>query len=287
MKPSQFAYQKPSTLDDALALIAANAGETKLLAGGQSLIPMMNFRVAAPEMLIDINGLTELDYLKSDGGRLLIGALTRHNTLAKSKLVGQLCPLIPQAYHYIAHETIRNRGTIGGNLSHADPASEMPAVMLALDAQMTLRSAQQQRVVPADAFFEGMFTTALQPDEMLVEIAVPVASNGQRTAFQEVSPRQGDFALCGLAIVLTVTGNQCSDVRIACCGIGDRAMRLRDVEAWLNGRAADPATAKACGDLAAQAVEPMSDSKASAEYRRQLIRVLTTRMLTALFQDSK
>lgn len=285
MKPAPFTYRKPATVDEALAMMSGNAGERSWLAGGQSLVPMLNFRLAAPEVLIDINGLKELDYVRLEGGRLLIGALTRHSTLARSPVVRDACPLLHHAYRHVAHETIRNRGTLGGNLSHADPASEMPAAMLALEATMTLRSATRQRVVPAADFFLGLFATAAEPDEMLTEIALPIAPPGQRAAFQEVSRRKGDFALVGVAIAVVVADGRCRDARIACCGVAERALRLTKAEARLNGQAATLETAQACARTAEESVDPQSDAKASAEYRRQLIGALVGRMLADLFND--
>lgn len=281
MRPGPFAYRKPKTLDEALALLAAD-DDAKILAGGQSLVPMMNFRVAMPGTLVDVNGLKDLDYVRRDGDVLRIGALARHNTVARSELVAACCPLIPMAYHWVAHDTIKNRGTLAGNLSHADPASEMPAVMLALEATMTLASTRGRREVAAADFFLGMFTTALEPDEMLVEIAVPVAKDGQRLAFAELSPRKGDFALAGIAIALTVTDGAIRDARIAACGIGDVACRIGEAETYLEGRPLDVVTAEACGRVASASVDPLSDHKAPAAYRKELVRLLVARQLREL-----
>ena len=282
MRPAAFEYLKPKTLDEALAALAGSDGGTKILAGGQSLVPMMNFRVAVPERLVDVNGLDELAYVRRDGDVVRIGALARHNAVARSALVADACPLLPLAYHWVAHDTVKNRGTLAGNVAHADPASEMPAVLLVLEATMTIASTRGRRQVAAADFFQGMFATALKPDEMLVEIAVPVATSAQRFAFAELSPRKGDYALAGVAIALTLDDRTIRDARIGACGIGDLAMRLGDAERHLVGRSLDRETAEAGGRIAATCVSPTSDHKASAAYRIELVRILVSRQLRDL-----
>jgi carbon-monoxide dehydrogenase medium subunit len=280
MRPSRFNYIKAESVAHALDLLAGADGDAKLLAGGQSLVPMMNFRVAAPACLIDINGLGELDFIRRDGALLRIGSMTRHDRLARSEVARDAWPLIAQAYEFVAHQTVRNRGTIGGNLAHADPSSEMPAVMLALDARMMLQSLAGKREVTADAFFDDMFSTALRPDELLTEIAIPVPQRPYRSGFLEVSPRQGDFALCGIAVAMQLDDGRCADVRIACCGATARPLRMTAVERWLEGRRLDRQDCNEAGARAAAGIEPLSDAKASAAYRKTLIQALLSRVLT-------
>ncbi|MDB5840094.1 MAG: hypothetical protein JWQ23_2046 [Herminiimonas sp.] len=287
MKPSQFDYIKAENITHALQVLANADIESKVLAGGQSLVPMMNFRVASPACLLDINGLHELDYIRRDGQTLRIGSMVRHDTLARSPIARQAWPLIAQAYEFVAHQTVRNRGTIGGNLSHADPSSEMPAVMRALDATMTLQRAGGRRNVGAADFFIDMFTTALEPDELLTEISIPVPLSPYRSGFLELSPRKGDFALCGIAAAVLFEDGACADARIACCGLTAQPPRLAAIEAFLRGRRLDRHTCEQAGVMAAHEVEPFSDVKASGAYRKNLLRVLLTRLLAQIAADAQ
>jgi aerobic carbon-monoxide dehydrogenase medium subunit len=280
MKPAAFAYERPATVGAVLDLLAQGGAGTKILAGGQSLVPMMNFRLARPERLIDINRLPGLDHIRREGDVIAIGALARHADVKASALVAQACPLMHLAYEWVAHGAVRNRGTLCGNLCHADPASEMPAVMLAVGATLVLRSRQGERRVAAADFFQGVYTTALRADEMLVEVRVPVSPAGQKAGFREVSMRKGDFAWASVAVLLTVAAGKVAQVAIAAAGIGERATRLPSVEAAITAQAADAATFARAGDLAAAAVTPFGDAAISAEYRQDLLRVLVARALT-------
>lgn len=279
MKPAPFTYNRPDSVDGVLALLAEHQSDAKILAGGQSLVPMMNFRMARPEQLVDINHLKDLNYHRVDGGELVIGALTRHTTLRESAVVKAALPLMSEAYLHVAHGPIRNRGTLCGNLCHADPASEMPAVALATDAVFVLRKKGGERRVAAKDFFKGIYETATQADEMLTEVRIPVAPKGQGWSFHEVSVRKGDFAMAGVGVTVTLSGGKIATVAIALCGIGDTALRLSSVEASLVGATPDAATfAKAAADAAA-AIKPQSDVNADPAYRRDLVQTLVAKAL--------
>ena len=279
MKPPAFDYVRCHTVDEALAALAEYGDSCKVLAGGQSLVPMMNLRLIDPGRLVDINGLTMLDYVRVEDGRLLIGGLTRHTTLLESPLVAEHCPLMTAAYALVGHKPIRNRGTIGGNLSHAYPASEIPAVTLAVEATMVVRSSTGQREVAAEDFFIGPLESALEPHELLTEIRIPLWPVGRGWSFQEVSPRKGDFALVGAGAVLQLKDGVCETVRLAYCGVGSRVQRIPEAEQALLGSLPDEAAFIKAGDIASQRVEPESDFHADEIYRRDLVRTLTRRTL--------
>jgi aerobic carbon-monoxide dehydrogenase medium subunit len=279
MKPAAFVYEQPHSVAAALALLAQGDEGTKIIAGGQSLVPMMNLRIARPERLIDINRIGGLNYIRREGDEIAIGALARHADVKDSALVAQACPLMHMAYEWVAHTAVRNRGTLCGNLCHADPASEMPAVALAVGATMVLQSQKGQRKVAAADFFQGIYNTATRGDEMLVEVRVPVAPAGQKAGFREVSMRKGDFAWALAAVLLTVQGGKIAQVAIACAGVGDRAARLASGEATLLGQPANAATFARAGELAAAAVSPFGDAAVSAQYRKDLVKVLVERSL--------
>jgi CO/xanthine dehydrogenase FAD-binding subunit len=268
-------------LDGVLAALAEATDETKILAGGQSLVPMMNLRILAPKKLVDINRVPGLDRIGIDGDWLMIGALARHTDVLGSSVVRQHAPLVIAAYRHIAHRPIRNRGTIGGNLAHADPASELPAVMLALDAEMVLRSRNGERRVAAESFFLGTFETAMRADELLTAIRIPLASGSRHWGFDEMSQRQGDFALVAVAATFDVEVGRCARPRLAYAGVADRAVRILAAEAALEGAALHEATFEAVAAKAAEAVNPPEDIHADAAYRRDLVRALTRRALTA------
>ena len=286
MKPAPFDYARPQSVTDALALLSARASEAKILAGGQSLVPMMNFRMARPGLLIDINRLAELDYHRIEGSHLVVGALARHAALRSSTLVRTACPLMAEAYQHVAHGPIRNRGTLCGNLCHADPASEMPAVALATDAVLVLKSSSGERRIPAEEFFLGTYETAANPDELLVEVRIPVAPEQQGWGFREMSVRKGDFALTGVAATLTVAREKIASAALAVCGVGDRAQRLRSVEASLIGGSPNSDAFARAGEQASAALDPQTDLHADAAYRRDLVRTLVERALVAAAERS-
>jgi CO/xanthine dehydrogenase FAD-binding subunit len=281
MKPAVFEYEDPTTVEEAVALLATHGEECKVLAGGQSLVPLMNFRLARPARLIDINRIESLAYIKIDDGRLAIGAVTRHSELEHSHVVAERCPLLSQAIGWVGHSQIRNRGTVGGSVAHADPAAELSAAFAALDARFHIRSARGDRVVGWQEFFIAEFTTALKPDELLVAIDVPVARPGTGTAFVEYARRHGDFALGGAAVALDVDrAGRCTDVAIALLAAGPAPVRATAAERLIRGAALDQASIKSAADAAVQGVHPTSDIHGSSEYRIGLLKVMTERALT-------
>ncbi len=280
MKPAAFTYERPDTLSAALDMLADSTDDARILAGGQSLVPMMNTRLARPDRLIDINRLPDLDYIRHEDGQIRIGALARHADVKKSEAVRTAIPLIGEAYEWIAHGAVRNRGTLCGNLCHADPASEMPAIMQVLDAIFVAQSQTGRREIPAKAFFTGLYETALKPNEMLVEIRIPDLAPNQSWGFHEISMRKGDFAWVLVACVVTWDGSTVSNARLAAAGIADRALRLHDVEAAIVGQTLTPALCEAAGDQARQSVDPSHDAVTSGEYRRDLIGTLVCRALS-------
>jgi CO/xanthine dehydrogenase FAD-binding subunit len=279
VKPASFDYFRAEKIDDALMALAANA-EAQVLAGGQSLIAMMNLRLAKPGSLIDINRLTDLDYIRPEGDELAIGALTRHTTAATSTVVAEFCPLMTAAYDHIAHRAVRNRGSVGGNLCHADPSSENPAVAIASGARLVLKSTDGERRVAAEDFFLGLYETAAQQNELLTEIRIPKAPAHQGWSFQETSTRKGDFALVGIAATLDCPNGTCTKARIVAVGVGERAMRLDAAEAAITGAVMDDTGLTAAAEAARDSVDPPSDFHADSEFRRDLVFSLTKRALS-------
>ena len=284
MKPPEFGYHRPASLPDALALLGAHAG-AKPLAGGQSLIPAMNFRLAAPAALVDLNQLTELSGIteSADGG-LVIGAMTRHSTVERSPLVRARALLLSLAMPFIAHSQIRSRGTLGGSLAHADPAAELPAVMVALDARLVVESTRGSRMIPAPEFFTGLFATALEPGELITRVEVPPTLPGSGAAFLELARRHGDYALVGVAVVVSRDAERVGGARIVLFSVGDGPVRAGAAERALTGGAGDAAAIQAAALAVQQDIDPPSDIHASAAYRRQLASVLTGRALTTALE---
>ncbi len=268
MKPAPFGYLDPVTAAEAISELGRLGGEAKVLAGGQSLVPLCNLRLARPRYLVDINHVDELAYLESVDGYLAVGATVRQRTVENSPLVRESCPLLPDALTFVGHSVIRERGTVCGSLAHADPAAELPAVLVALDGSVKLRDESGERIVAADDFFHSFLTTDLHPDELMVEARFPVLPPGSGVAFEESARRQGDFALVGVACAALPDGS----FRLAVSGAGPRPLRAREAE-----EAAAGGDAQAAGELAAAASEPGDDLHASAEYRRSLVRTLVRR----------
>ncbi|HMA35125.1 MAG TPA: xanthine dehydrogenase family protein subunit M [Chloroflexia bacterium] len=282
MKPAPFEYYAPATRDDALALLAAHGGEAKVLAGGQSLVPTMNFRLAQPAILVDLNGIADLFGIAEDaGGGLRIGAMTRQRTVERSPLVATWAPLVAEAMPHIAHPQIRNRGTFGGSLAHADPAAELPALAVALDAQMHTQRAGGARQIPAADFFQGLFTTALEPEELLVAVVIPPLPARTGTAFAEFARRHGDYALVGAAAVVTLdAGGAVAASKLVLFSIGDGPIVAHPAAAVLDGTLPTGSAIAAAAAAAAAAVDPPSDIHATAAYRRHLVGVLARQTLT-------
>ena len=282
MKPPRFSYHDPITVEDALGLLTRHGDAAKILSGGQSLMPMLNFRLVRPGHVIDINRLADLTTVVpgSDGG-LQIGALVRQRALERSVLIRERCPLMALALPFVGHAQIRARGTLGGSLAHGDPAAELPAVMVALGARLTLRSALGRRTVAAEDFFLSSLATALAPDELLTEIALPPWPARTGSSLHEVAIRRGDFALGGVAATLTLDAQgRVAGARIACFGVGPCPVRALDAERALAGGAPSASAFAEAGRLASAAVDPSDDIHASAAYRKRLAGVLTTRALS-------
>lgn len=285
MKPAPFRYARPKSLAEALTLLAAGGDEAKLLAGGQSLVPMLNMRLVRPAVLVDLNTVPGLEGIAAapDGG-LMLGALVRHADVASSPLVHDRAPLLAEAARHVGHAAIRNRGTLGGSLAHADPAAELPAVLVALDAELILTGPGAARSVPASAFFLGLLSTALGVSEILTEIRVP--AQGPGWGFAELARRHGDFALAGVAaVVRTRAGRpgQCEEAVLVGFGVGDRPMRLTPSERIAAGAGLDAETAARAAAAAGLACDPPDDVHASGEYRRHLATVLAERALLQAF----
>ena len=283
MKPPRFDYHDPATVEEALALLARHGDGARVLAGGQSLMPMLNFRLARPAHVIDLNRVAGLDAIAgAEDGGLDIGALARQRALERSGLVAARCPLMAQAMPLVGHSQIRARGTLGGSLAHADPAAELPAVAVALDARLTLASARGRRTVAAEDFFVAALTTSLAPDEILTGVSFPPWPARAGASVQEVAIRRGDFALGGVAATLTLDERgRVGAARIVCFGVGPRPARAHAAEASLAGATPSPPAFAEAGRLAAAGVDPAADIHASAAYRKRLAGVLTARALTA------
>ncbi len=283
MKPPRFEYIRAKSAADAASLLQQqHDGEARILAGGQSLVPMLNMRLARPGILIDLNGVSELDYVREDRDWLAIGAMTRQRTIERSTVVRSRQPLLHAATLLIGHPQIRNRGTVGGSLAHAHPASEYPAVAVALGAELRVTGPHGERVLKADDFLVTYMTTILDPAELLTEVRMPVLPPRTGWAFQEVARRNGDFALAGAAVTLTLdTRGRCTDARIAVFGATPKAIRALAAEHALTGEVLGEAVlAEAARKASAGLEDPLTDIHASADYRRHLVGVLTRRALT-------
>ncbi len=280
MKAPAFAYAKPRTLEAACALLEEHGDKARVLAGGQSLVPMLNLRVASPELLVDINAIEGLAGIAIEGNTLRIGALTRHREIEQSALVAEHCPLLTQAAPHIAHVAIRNSGTFGGSIALADPAAEWPACCLALDAVVVLHSRAGERRVPAREFFRGLFATALGPAELVRAVEIPLAPR-HRSVFLELSRRRGDYALVGVAAMARQEDGRLFDVRLAYLGAGDRPLLAAAAMKVAEGRRAGSYSAELGTALAAD-LAPMADLESSARTKMQLANVLARRALAAL-----
>jgi len=286
MKPAPFDYFTPATLNEALALLAEHGGEAKPLAGGQSLIPAMNFRLARPAVLVDLNGISELAYVRPESGGVAVGAMTRQRVVERSEVVARAAPLLAEALPSIAHPQIRNRGTVGGSIAHADPSAELPAVMLALEARFRAQGSTGERSIPAAEFFKGMLETALAPGELLIEIVLPPLPARSGTAFLEVARRHGDYALVGVAAIVTLDPRgRCKQARISLLSVGDGPVLATEAGKVLAGQTPSADLLRAAGDAAAtHDIDPPSDIHATAAYRRRLAAVLTRRALGRAFE---
>jgi carbon-monoxide dehydrogenase medium subunit len=281
MKLPDFEYRVPETIAEALTVLAQHQDEANLLAGGQSLIPLLALRLAHPAVLIDINGLDELSGVSVTDGWVAIGALTREYMAEESQTVAEAVPLLAAALPLIGHEAIRSRGTIGGSLAHADPAAELPAVARALDAEFVVRSESGERVIPAAEWFEGYLTTSRLPEEIVVEVRFPVAEPGTGVAFQEVARRHGDFAMVGLASSLTLTDGTITDARLAFSGVADVPVRAAEAERLLIDQQPSAELFAEAARRAAEPLDPPADLHGSSDYRKKVAATLVRRGLQA------
>ncbi len=285
MKPAPFKYIAAASLAHALSLKAQYGDEARFLAGGQSLIPAMNFRLARPAVLIDINGLSELARIDTTAREITIGALARYRCLERDGAFLNACPLFADALPHIAHPQIRNRGTIGGNLSHADPASELPAVAVAMGARLRLKSAGGGRELAASEFFLGLLSTDIQSDEMLVEIVLPAPMAASGSCFQEVARRRGDYAIAGAAAIVTLDdARRCTGVRLALCGVGETPVDASDAASRLVGEAPDDDMIGEAAARVRNAIAPGGSIHGSADYQRHVAGVTAHRALATAYR---
>lgn len=279
MKPAPFDYHAPRSVAEAIELLAAHGDDARVLAGGQSLVPAMNFRLARPAVLVDINRIGELDFCSTTDGALRIGALTRHVRFERPVTEGALGALLADVVRYIAHLPIRVRGTFVGSLAHADPAAEWCTLATTLDAEIRARGPAGERTIPAAAFFRSILTTSLRPDELITEVRLPVLGPDWRFGFAEFSRRAGDFALGMALALLRLDGGRVAEARIGVGGAGDRPLRITEAEQALAGALPDREALAEAGALAAAGVDPFEDLHASVAYRRDLVRAMTRRAL--------
>ncbi len=279
MIPGEFEYFSPSTLQEAVALLQEHGDDAKVLAGGQSLIPAMRFRLALPEVLIDINNISDLDYVRESNGHLAIGAMTRESDLEESDLVQQKFSLLADATRVIADPIVRNRATVGGNLAHADPANDHPAVMLAYNAEMIALGPNGTRSIPVDDFFVDLFENALSDDEILTEVRIPTPGANTGGAYIKVERKVGDYAVSAVAVQLTMEGDRCTAARIGLTNVSPVPMRAKGAEAVLVGNVVTDDVLEAAGQAAAAECDPSPDLRGSVAYKRDLTRVITKRAI--------
>ncbi len=279
MKPPVFEYTAVASVEEAVAELAQHGDAAKLLAGGQSLVPLLNMRLAAPARLIDLNRVAALAHITLRAGGLAIGAMTRQRVAERSALAALHAPLLGDALPWVGHFQIRNRGTVGGSLSHADPAAELPAVALCLDARFTARGPAGERVLGADEFFRTPLTTALEPTELLTEVWFPPTPRAAGSAWLELARRHGDYALVGVGAVVALVGDRIGEARLALTGVGDRPMRPREAEARLAGESLTPHVLGDVAEAVRRAIDPGSDIHATAAYRRHIAGVLALRAI--------
>jgi carbon-monoxide dehydrogenase medium subunit len=277
MIPAAFDYHAPTSLEEAIALLQQHAGAAKVLAGGQSLIPAMRFRLAMPEVLVDINGITQLDYIKERNGHLAIGALTRETALEDAALIRERYPLLLDTAKVVADPLVRQRATVGGNLAHADPANDHPATMLAYAAQVVVRGPGGERSIGIDDFFTGLFETSMQAGEILTEIRIPYPLPNSGGAYIKIERKVGDYAVSGVAVQLQMSGDVCQSIRIGLTNVNPVPMRALEAEARLVGQPLSDDNLEAAAKLAAATCDPSADLRGSVAYKRDLTRVVLNR----------
>jgi len=279
MIPREFEYHAPKTIADALGLLKQFGDEAKLLAGGHSLLPMMKMRFAQPGHLIDLGKIRELKGIREEGGTLRIGAMTTENELIWSKLLQEKCPLLVEGARLISDPQVRYKGTIGGDISHGDPANDHPALMLALGASFVLKGSTGERVVPADGFFVGGFATLMNPDEIMTEIRIPIPAKGTGWCYSKLKRKTGDFATAAAAVTLRMKGDTVQEVAIALTNVGASALRARAAEDALRGKAINDASIAEAARLAMSICDPAADQRGDAEYKTAMAGEMTQRAL--------
>ncbi len=279
MIPGEFDYYSPSTLPEAVSLLEQHGYDAKIIAGGQSLIPAMRFRLSLPEVLIDINNVEGLEYIREDNGHLAIGAMTRETDLEESALVQEKFTLLADAARVIADPVVRNRATVGGNLAHADPANDHPAVMLAYNAELIALGPNGTRAIPVDAFFIDLFENALTDNEILTEIRIPTPGANTGGAYIKIERKVGDYAISAAAVQLTMNGNTCTAARIGLTNVSAAPMRAKNAEQALIGKEITDDVLEAAGQAAAAECDPSPDLRGSVAYKRDLTRVITKRAI--------
>jgi CO/xanthine dehydrogenase FAD-binding subunit len=284
MKPASFDYIVAESIDMAVASLKEAGADAKIIAGGQSLVPMLNFRLLRPSVLVDINRIAGLAFIEETDKDIRVGALTRHHQLETSPVIARHLPVLSCAMTHVAHLAIRNRGTIGGSLSHADPAAELPMMALLLDAELHVTSASGKRTVAARDFFLDALTVGLEGDDMVTEIVLPKLPQGAGWGFEEVARRHGDFALAAVAVTLTVAGGAIAQARVALTGVGPTTLRATAAETLLMGHALEPNLTGRVIEAVRAVIVPETDLHASADYRRHLAGVLTGRAIDAAWQ---
>ncbi|HSR67640.1 MAG TPA: xanthine dehydrogenase family protein subunit M [Acidobacteriota bacterium] len=285
--PGPFDYHAPDSLEEALSLLGEHGDDAKILAGGQSLIPAMRFRLALPAVLIDINRLSDLEYVRQDNGSLAIGAMTRETHIEHSEQVKTAYPMLADAAEVIADPLVRNRATVGGNLAHADPANDHPAVMLAYQAELVAAGPGGERVIPIDEFFTGFFENALSSDEILTQIRIPKPGADWGGAYLKIERKVGDYAVAAVAVQLQINDGACASVRIGLTNVNPQPMRATEAEQALAGRELSDQVLEEAGKAAAAQCEPSPDLRGSVEYKRDLVRILTKRAIRKALQRAK
>jgi aerobic carbon-monoxide dehydrogenase medium subunit len=286
VKPAPFDYHAPETVEDCLSVLAQHGDEAKILAGGQSLVPMLALRLARPEVLVDVNRVRELAAVRRENGSLVVGATTRHATLERDPEIAAASPLLARVAPHIGHFQIRNRGTLGGSLAHADPAAELPAVVRVLDAEIEVSGPNGTRRIPAADFFETVFTTSLEPDELVTAVRFPVWGAGSGFAVEEVARRHGDFAIVGALAAVQVHDGRLSKVAIGLTGMGSVPERAEAVERALTGTAVDDLELTDAGVQAVAHLEPSADVHAGPQYRKRVGAALVARALTHAIEEA-
>lgn len=288
MIPRSFEYYSPRTLDEAIALLQKHGPDAKLLSGGQSLIPMMKLRLVSPEYIVDINRIPDLDYISEDGGQLKIGALAREHEIESSDVVKKRLPILSDTAKVIADPLVRSQATICGNLAHGDPANDHPATMLALGASVVATGPKGKREIAIEDFFPGLFTTALEPEEILTEIRIPFPPPRSGGAYLKLERKVGDFATAGVAVQLTLDDSgTCTRAGIGLTNVGLTPIKAKQTEAFLVGKKLDDAAIQKAAEIAASESQPMDDIRGSADYKRDLVRVLTERALATAVSRAK